>query len=313
MNLHRLMTSAFLVTWLAASLRLSGPVLLAALGETFAECSGVLNVGIEGTILLGALASFLTDYVTGMVWISLLAAMLTGIVFNLLLAWMYVTVRASQVVAGLVFNILAIGVASAVYRRLLGNAAAPEGIAMFQPVHIPFFSNLAVIGPVLFGQTILFYLTIALAFVAHFILFRTNFGLALRASGENPAAADSAGISVYRMRYAGTLISGAAAGMAGGYLVLAQVGLFRESIVSGQGFIALGIVIFGRWHPLKATVAAMVFGACDALQLSLQIFGTRVPPQLLLALPYIVTILAISGLFGGKAVQPAALMEPYEK
>jgi simple sugar transport system permease protein len=305
--------SAFVVTWLTASLRLAGPVLLAALGETFAEQSGVLNIGIEGTMLLGALASFLTSYYTGMIWLSLLVAVLIGIAANGILAWMYVTVRASQVVAGLVFNVLALGVASTVYRKALGNSAVPESIAMFQPLNIPVLSKLPVIGPVVFGQTILFYLTIALAFVAHFVLFRTNFGLALRASGENPAAADSAGISVPRMRYAGTLISGAAAGMAGGYLVLAQVGLFRESIVSGQGFIALGIVIFGRWHPLKAAVAAMVFGACDALQLSLQIFNTHIPPQLLVALPYIVTILAISGLFGGKAVQPAALMTPYAK
>jgi general nucleoside transport system permease protein len=305
--------SAFVVTWLTASLRLAGPVLLAALGETFAEQSGVLNIGIEGTILLGALASFLTSYYTGMIWLSLLAAVLVGVAANGFLAWMYVTVRASQVLAGLVFNVLALGVASTVYRKALGNSAVPESIAMFQPLHIPVLSKLAVIGPVLFGQTILFYMTIALAFIAHFILFRTKFGLALRASGENPAAADSAGISVPRMRYVGTLISGAAAGMAGGYLVLAQVGLFRETIVSGQGFIALGIVIFGRWHPLKAAVAAIVFGACDALQLSLQIFGAHVPPQLLLALPYIVTILAISGLFGGKAVQPAALMAPYVK
>jgi ABC-type uncharacterized transport system permease subunit len=305
--------SAFVVTWLSASLRLAGPVLLAALGETFAEQSGVLNVGIEGTILLGALASFLMTYYTGALWLSMLFAILIGVAANVFLAWMYVTVRASQVVAGLVFNVLALGIASTVYRKALGNSAVPESIAMFQPVHIPWIGNLPVIGPVFFGQSVLFYLTIALAFVAHFVLFRTNFGLALRASGENPAAADSAGISVYRMRYAGTLISGAAAGMAGAYLVLAQVGVFRESIVSGQGFIALGIVIFGRWHPLKATVAALVFGACDALQLSLQIFGTRVPPQLLLALPYVVTILAISGLFGGKAVQPAALMTPYVK
>jgi len=305
--------SAFVVTWLTASLRLAGPVLLAALGETFAEQSGVLNIGIEGTILLGALTSFLVSFYAGMIWLSLLAAVLVGVAGNIILAWMYVTVRASQVVAGLVFNVLALGVASAVYRKALGNSAVPESIAMFQPLHIPILSNFPGIGPVLFSQTVLFYLTIALAFVAHFVLFRTNFGLALRASGENPAAADSAGISVYRMRYAGTLISGAAAGMAGGYLVLAQVGLFRETIVAGQGFIALGIVIFGRWHPLKATVAAMVFGACDALQLSLQIFGTHIPPQPLLALPYIVTILAISGLFGGKAVQPAALMAPYVK
>jgi simple sugar transport system permease protein len=312
-NGSQFVMSAFIVTWLTASLRLAGPVLLAALGETFAEQSGVLNIGIEGTILLGALASFLTSYYTGMIWLSLLVAILVGIAANSLLAWMYVSVRASQVVAGLVFNVLALGVASTVYRKALGTSAAPESIAMFQPLHVPVLSKIPIAGPALFGQTILFYLTIALAFVAHFILFRTNFGLALRASGENPAAADSAGISVSRMRYAGTLISGAAAGMAGGYLVLAQVGLFRETIVSGQGFIALGIVIFGRWHPLKAAVAAIVFGACDALQLSLQIFGTHVPPQLLLALPYVVTILAISGLFGGKAVQPAALMTPYVK
>jgi general nucleoside transport system permease protein len=294
-------------------LRLAGPVLLAALGETFAEQSGVLNVGIEGTMLLGALASFLGSYYTGMIWIGLLVAVLAGIVANVFLAWMYVSLRASQVVTGLVFNVLAVGIASTVYRRAMGNSALPEGIAMFHALRIPFVSDLPLIGPVLFGQTILSYLTLALAFVAHFVLFRTNFGLALRASGENPAAADSAGVSVSRMRYAGTLISGAAAGMAGGYLVLAQVGLFRESIVSGQGFIALGIVIFGRWNPLKAAVAAMVFGACDALQLSLQIFGTSIPPQLLLALPYVVTILAISGLFGGKAIQPAALMVPYVK
>ncbi|MGD0963897.1 MAG: ABC transporter permease [Candidatus Acidiferrales bacterium] len=304
---------AFVVTWLSASLGLAGPVLLAALGETFAERSGVLNVGIEGTMLLGALASFLACHYTGMVWISLLIAVLVGVFANVFLAWMYVSVRASQVVAGLVFNVLTLGIVSTVYRRAMPSSAAPESIAMFHPLHLPFLSSLSVIGPALFGQTILFYLTLLLAFAAHFVLFRTHFGLALRASGENPAAADSAGVSVYRMRYAGTLISGAAAGMAGGYLVLAQVGLFRESIVSGQGFIALGIVIFGRWNPLKAAAAAIVFGACDALQLSLQIFGTRVPPQLLLALPYVVTILAISGLFGGKAVQPAALMRPYVK
>src|SRR5271155_2825776 len=177
MNFHRLMTSAFFVTWLAASLRLSGPVLLAALGETFAECSGVLNVGIEGTILLGALASFLTDYATGMVWVSLLVAMLTGILFNLLLAWMYVTVRASQVVVGLVFNVMALGTAATVYRRALGESSSPQSVAMFSPLHIPGLSDLPLFGPMLFGQTILLYLTMGLVLVAHLVLFRTRFGL----------------------------------------------------------------------------------------------------------------------------------------
>jgi ABC-type uncharacterized transport system permease subunit len=248
-----------------------------------------------------------------MVWLSLLAAMLTGIVFNLLLAWMYVTVRASQVVVGLVFNVLAIGIAATVYRRALGESSGPQSVAMFAPLHIPWLSDLPLLGPVLFGQTSLLYLTLVLVGLAHFVLFRTSFGLALRAAGENPSAADAAGISVARMRYIGVLIGGATAGMAGAYLVLAQIGLFRESIVSGQGFIALGIVIFGRWNPWKAALAALVFGACDALQLSLQLGGGNVPPQLLASLPYIVTILAISGLFGGRAVQPAALMVPYAK
>ncbi|HTZ99705.1 MAG TPA: ABC transporter permease [Candidatus Aquilonibacter sp.] len=309
----RILSSAFLVTWLAASVRLAGPVLMAALGETFSERGGVLNLGIEGTILLGALASFFVSLFTGMTWMALLVAMLVGIIASVFLAWMYISVKASQVVTGLVFNVLALGIVSTVYRRVLGDAALPESIAMFQPVHIRYLSDLPVIGSVLFGQPVLLYLTLALVAIGNFVLFRTHFGLALRASGENPAAADSAGVSVDRIRYVGVLISGATAGMAGAYLVLAQVGLFRESLVSGQGFIALAIVIFGRWNPVKAAGAALVFGACDALQLSLQVFGTRVPPQLLLALPYIVTILAISGLFGGKTVQPAALMIPYIK
>jgi general nucleoside transport system permease protein len=310
---EHLVIAAFVVTWLSATLRLAGPVLLAALGETFAERSGVLNLGIEGTMLLGALASFLISRQTGMIWTSLMMGALAGIVANLFLAWMYVSVRASQVVTGLVFNVLALGIATTVYRMALAGSSAPEGIAVFQPLQIPLISRLPFVGPVLLGQTAPFYLTILLAVAAQWILYRTHFGLALRAVGENPAAADSAGVSVYRMRYLGTLVSGAAAGMAGGYLVLAQVGIFRETIVAGQGFIALGIVIFGRWNPLKATLAALVFGACDALQLSLQIVGTKVPSQLLLALPYIVTILAISGIFGDRAVQPAALMKPYVK
>jgi general nucleoside transport system permease protein len=304
---------AFIVAWLSASLRLAGPVLLAALGETFAEQSGILNLGIEGTILLGALASFLTASRTGMMWTSLLVAALAGATVSLFLAWMYVSVRASQVITGLVFNVLALGLATTVYRLMLAHAVAPESLSVFQPLRLPVLSRLPFLGPVIFRQTAPFYLTLLLAGIAQFVLYRTYFGLALRATGENPAAADSAGISVQRMRYLGTLLSGAGAGMAGGYLVLAQVGLFRETIVAGQGFIALAIVIFGRWNPLKAMLAALVFGACDALQLSLQIFGTKVPPQLLLALPYVVTILAISGLFGNRAVPPAALMKPYFK
>jgi len=306
------LTTAFLITWLAAGIRLAGPVLLAALGELFAERSGILNLGIEGTILLGALASYLTSIHTNSPWLSLLAAATTGLAASLFLAWMYVTVRASQVVTGLVFNVLALGIAATIYRRTLAHATPPP-ITMFQPIHLGRLSGIPLLGPILFGQTILLYLTLLLVAVASLILYRTRFGLSLRAAGENPRAADAAGISVPRMRYLGTLISGAAAGLAGGYLITAQVGIFRDSVVAGQGFIALGIVIFGRWKPTKLALAALVFGACDALQLSLQLTGTKLPPELLLALPYLITILAISGIFGGKDARPAFLTIPYDK
>lgn len=313
MDISLLFGSAFLVTWLTASLRLSGPILLAALGETFAERSGILNVGIEGTILFGALASYLACYYTGSPVVGLLAAIALGIASNLFLAFMFVTVRASQVVVGIVFNVLALGVASFVYRLLMGEAASPQPVAMFKPLDLPWLSGLPVIGPILFTQTILFYLTVALTALSAIVLFRTKFGLSLRAVGENPKAAEAAGISVARMRYIGTMITGATASMAGGYIMLSEVGLFRDTIVSGQGFIALAVVILGRWKPWKAAIAAFVFGAADALQLSLQLFGAPVPPQLLLSLPYVLTILAISGVFGGKTVQPSALMIPYER
>ena len=306
------LTTAFLITWLAAGIRLAGPVLLAALGELFAERSGILNLGIEGTILLGALASYLTSIHTNSPWLSLLAGLLTGISASLFLAWMYVTVRASQVVVGLVFNVLALGIAATIYRRTLAHAT-PAPITKFQPIHHGRHSDIPLIGPILFGQTLLLYLTFLLVALASFILYRTRFGLSLRAAGENPRAADAAGISVPRMRYLGTLISGAAAGLAGGYLITVQVGIFRDSVVAGQGFIALGIVIFGRWTPIKLAIAALVFGACDALQLSLQLTGTKLPPELLLALPYLITILAISGIFGGKDARPAFLTLPYAK
>lgn len=308
-----LLSSAFLVTWLSASVRLTGPVLLAALGETFAERSGVLNVGIEGTILFGALASYLATYATDSVWAGLLAALLVGTAVNIVLAWMYVTVQASQVVVGIVFNVLALGLASFVYRLALGTSATPHMVPMFPALHVPVLSDLPLVGPVLFGHTILLYGALVLVAIAHAVLFRTGFGLALRASGENPKAADAAGIDVTRMRYIGVLVSGGLAGLSGAYTMLAEVGLFRETIVSGQGFIALAIVILGRWSPWKVALGAFLFGAADALQLSLQLFGTGLPPQVLLSLPYGLTILAISGLFGRRTDQPAALMQPYVK
>ena len=302
--------TAFLVTWLAASLRLAGPVLLAALGEVFAECAGVLNIGLEGAMLLGALGSYLTSVASGSAPLGALAGGGTGLVAGVLLALFYVGAQASQVVVGIVFNILAAGVASYVYALAIGDTS--PAIAMLGPVHLPVLSDLPLLGPVLFRQPLPLYVTLAGVAIAQHVLFRTRFGLSLRAVGENPRAAHAAGISVAQMRAIGVLLSCGGAGLAGAYLVTAQIGLFRDDIVSGQGFIALAVVIFGRSSPVKAMCAALVFGAADALQLSLQLFDVGLPPQIFLALPYMLTILAMSGLLG-RAAQPGALMIPYRK
>jgi simple sugar transport system permease protein len=312
MDTGQIFTTAFVVTWLAASIRLAGPVLLAALGEIFDELSGVLNIGIEGTILLGALTSFLISFLSGNAWLGLIGAILVGILINLPLGWMYIKVRANQVIVGIIFNTLALGLTSYVYRVVLGEQARPQKAAMLPVLNLAGLSDLPLIGPVLLNHSILLYVTIFLVFLAGFILYRTKFGLKLRAVGEHPRAADTAGIDVMRMRYIGVVLSGAAAGMAGAYLVLSQLGIFRDNIVAGRGFIALAIVIFGRWNPYKAALAALAFGAADALQLSLQIFRFDIPPQVLLSLPYILTILAMSGLVG-KAIPPAGLLMPYRK
>ncbi|AVO37332.1 ABC transporter permease [Pukyongiella litopenaei] len=305
-------TTAVLTGWLTATIRLAGPLLLAALGELFAERSGVLNIGIEGVMLLGALAAYLATWTGGNPWIGMLAGMAAGLVSGLFLGFLYVTVQASHVVVGIIFNIFALGLASYVYRLALSGISGVQTVAMFTAKPVPGLSEIPVLGPVLFSHTMPLYLTVLMVFVAAYTLYKTAFGLNLRAVGENPRAADTAGIDVARYRYIAVMISTVASGAAGAYLVLANVGQFRDTIIAGQGFIALAIVIFGRWDPWLAAIAALIFGAADALQLTLQLMGTGIPPQLLLALPYLLTIIAMSGLIG-KANQPAAFMQPYRK
>jgi len=311
MNLWMNLDTAFFVSWLAAAVRLAGPVLLAALGEIYAERSGVLNIGIEGTILLGALSSYMTAVESGSTALGFIAGGVGGLLVGCVLAALYLRAHASQIVVGIVFNILAAGLATWIYALVMGNASSPT-IPMLEPWHVPLLSSLPFIGPILFQQPLPLYLTLLLAVLAHFGLFHTRFGLSLRAVGENPRAAHAAGLNVLKIRTSGVLFSCVGAGLAGSYLVTAQIGLFRDNIVSGQGFIALAIVIFGRWSPLKALVAAFIFGAANALQLSLQLFENTLPPQVLLALPYLLTILAMSGVVG-RTLQPGALTQPYRK
>ncbi|WP_419906235.1 ABC transporter permease [Hoeflea sp.] len=303
---------SFITTWLAAAMRLTGPLLLASLGELYSERTGVLNVGIEGTILLGALGAYLGAIWTGSPWAGVLMAVVTGLTVNIFLAWMYVIVKASQVVVGIIFNVLAFGLAAYSFRALMGDVPQIVSAPMLPEVNVPYLSDIPIVGRMLFEQSIMLYITLILAIVAGVVLYKTRFGLNLRAVGENPKAAASAGTNVVRMRIIGVLISGLGGGLAGAYFVLVQIGVFRETIVQGRGFIALGIVILARWNPYLAVAAAFGFAAMDALPLSLQLLDLDIAPQLLVALPYMLTVLAVSGLLG-RSRNPEALMVPYDQ
>jgi general nucleoside transport system permease protein len=272
----------------------------------------VVNVGIEGTILIGALASFLAAYATGEPWAGLPAALAAGLISNAFLAWMYVTVQANQIVVGITYNLMMLGLSSYLYRAIMGAEAIKAGIPMLPNLDVPTLDGIPLVGPILFAQPLMLYATLVLVLIAGYILYWTHFGLDLRAVGENPKAAAAAGIRVGRMRYFGVLVGGATAGLAGSYLMLCQIGIFRDDIVSGHGFIALAIVILGRWNPFIGAIAAFGFGAADALPISLQMLNVDLPSQALRAFPYLVAIIAMSGLFG-RVAQPAALMTPYEE
>lgn len=302
----------FFETWFATAVRLAGPVLLVALGETISQRSGVLNLGIEGTFVAGALAAFVATSALGSPVLGLVAATLIGGLVGLVLAWMFVTVRVNQVVGGVVFNAFMIAAASYVYRTIYGGSGGVRRVSGFPALDIGPLTEIPFIGPALFGQSILLYVTVLLVFIVNWFLFGTVRGLALRSTGENARAADAAGVDVTRIRYLGVMCSGAFAGAGGAYLILTAANSYRDGITEGKGFIALAIVIFGSWKPIRVAVAALIFGAADGLQLSLQAAGLNLVPQVLFALPYLLTVVAVSGVFGRRN-QPAGLMVPYSR
>lgn len=311
MNLE-LITLPFIVGWMAASVRLATPILLAALGETFTERAGILNLGLEGIMLMGALSGFVGAYATGNLWGGVLAALITGVLFGLLMGFFSVTAKVNQVVAGLGITILGSGLSTLLFRLFFGLRTVPPTIEMFPALHIPVLSRIPILGEVLFQQNILVYITFILVGIAQVVLFRTRFGLALRSVGERPDAADTRGIDVARMRYIGLFIGGALAALGGAYLPLANLGIFWTQMTAGRGFIAIAIVIFSRWVPLRGLWGALFFGATLALQLSLQTLRLPVASELLLMLPYVVTIIALVTV-SRRAEFPGAFAVPYTR
>ncbi len=312
MNLG-LVTPVFIIGILSASIRLGTPILLAALGEVFTERSGILNLGLEGIMLMGALMGFLGTYWTGgNREAGLLLALVTGIIFGLLMGFMSITAKVNQVVAGLGITILGTGLSTLLYRLSFGLRSQPPTIQIFPDLPIPLLSRIPVIGTILFNHSAMVYAALILVPVAWVVLYRTRFGLAVRAVGENPDAVDTRGISVSGMRYAAVVIGGALAGVGGAYLSIGSLGVFWTQMTAGSGFIAVAVVVFSRWDPVRSLLGALVFGFAGSLQISLQTLSVPLPSELLLMLPYVITIVVLVGV-SHRAEFPAAYAVPYRR
>ncbi len=286
-----------LAGFLAAAVRIGTPLLLAATGETLAERSGVINLGIEGSMLAGALAAAIGS-TTGGPASGLLAAIATGALLAALFAAVTVHAGTDQIIAGTAITLGAVGLTGAAYRSYYGAAGAGLSIPTLAPLEIPLLGRIPVVGAAFFTQPVTTYVAVAMVPLLWWFLFRTRPGLALRAAGESAEGARAAGVRVRVARSAAVIGGGALAGLAGATLVLAQVGTFSERMTAGRGFIAIAIVVLGRWHPAGVLVAALFFGGATALQFVFQASGVGVPYQLFLMLPYLLALLGLAGAVG---------------
>lgn len=291
--------------FLSALVRVATPLLLAALGEMLAERGGVINLGVEGAMLAGALAAAI-GAASGGPWAGLVLAVAAGAVVSAGFAVMAIGARTDQIITGTAMTLAALGLTGAIYRRAFGTAGAGLSLPTLTPLEVPGLSRLPLVGPALFAQPLPTYLALLAVPLLWWFLFRTRSGLALRAVGESPASARAAGVPARRVQALATIAGGAFAGLAGGTLVLAQVGTFAERMTAGRGFIAIAIVVLGRWHPMGVLLAALLFGGATALQYLFQAAGLDVPYQLFLMLPYLLTLVLLAGVAGGVRA-PAAL------
>lgn len=311
MDVWKILQQLFGAGFLVASIRLGTPLLLGALGAGISERSGVFNVGIEGMMLIGAFFGSAVTVWTGSLWFGLLAALIAGALTALVFAFFCVTMKTNQIVTGLVINILALGTTSLMLRVLFYGAGLDTRTPSFAPISIPVLRDIPIVGPVLFDQQEpLTYIAVLLVPVIWYLLYRTRFGLCLRAVGEHARAADTVGINVAQVRYIGTIISGAMAGLGGAFISLSVVRVFQDNMILGRGFIALAVATFGKWHPYRILLAAILFGAMQSLEFRVQVLGLDISAQLPAMLPYILTLLALAGLVG-RITPPAEDGIPY--
>ncbi|MGH3089415.1 MAG: ABC transporter permease [Rubrobacteraceae bacterium] len=295
---------------LAATIRNATPLIFAALGGMFSERSGVVNIGLEGLMLISAFAGVVGAFLSGSALAGLGTAMAAGLLFALIHALMTITFEADQIISGTAINLLALGGTGFLMVEIFGSGGTSPRVEGFPVYPIPLLSEIPLIGGALFSQSLLVYLMYVLVPITFFLLFKTPFGLRLRATGEAPEAVDTAGVNVWRMRYYGVALSGILASLGGIYLSMGILSAFTENMTNGRGFLALAALIFGRWHPVGAAGAALFFGF--ALAFTFQAPQDVVPLEFLQMLPYVLTIVALAA-FGGRAIAPAAIGKPYRK
>jgi ABC-type uncharacterized transport system permease subunit len=295
-----------------ATIRSATPILFPALAGIFSERAGVLNIALEGVMLISAFTAVVGSYYTGSAWLGVLCAMVAGVLTSLIHAFMCINLRADQAIVGTGINILGAGLPSFLLLKLFGSQGISPIVTRIPEMRVPILADIPIIGPILGEQSPLVYIALLMVPISYFVLFKTSFGLRLRAVGENPHAAETVGISVFGLRYAGVIISGVLAALGGAFLSVSYLAQFVKLMTAGRGFIGLAAMIFGRWNPWGALFACLLFGFADALQAAAQAANVPIAPQLLRMLPYVLTIVALIGAMG-RAAPPAYVAKPYEK
>ncbi|WP_245154769.1 ABC transporter permease [Nocardioides sp. 1609] len=302
-----------LVGLLSGSVALAVPLVFGALGGVLGERAGVVNIAIDGQLLAGAFAAALTASIVGSTWAGMLGAMVAGALVAVILGVFAISYYVDQVIVGVVLNVLVIGVTSFMFSQVLApNAESLNSPPRLSAITIPVLGDIPVVGAILFRQTVIVYLLYVAVAVVTWALYKTRWGLRVRAVGEHPKAADTVGINVVATRYKTILLAGAIAGLGGAFYTLVSVQGFNREMTGGAGYIALAAVIFGKWDPIRATLAALLFGFASNLQGVLSVIGSPVPSQFMLMLPYVVTVFAVAGLVG-RSRGPAAVGLPYRK
>jgi simple sugar transport system permease protein len=303
---------AFISGLIGAMMRMATPIIFATLGEILSERAGVLNLGIEGIMLMGAMTGFLVTFSTGSIWLGVLAAAGVGMLLALLMAFLAVYLGLSQHVSGLGITLFATGLAMFVYRLYFGSPTVPPIVEPFQQIAFPLLSKIPVIGPGLFTQYSLTYIAWILIPLMSILLYKTKVGLKIRTVGENPVVADTVGVNVNLTRTLCLMAGGALMGIGGAFLTLAHQNMFLIDVIGGRGWVAIAMVIFGNWDPVKGTIGALIFGLLDGLQLRLQSVGVAIPFHIFLMIPYLLTIVALISV-SRKAAVPAGLLKPYRR